>query len=69
MFCLCAIFTTSDPGSATPGQPASESNPIEFPAKQSSKKEGISKGSVNLFKLYRFKLLVLQIIISFDSQF
>ena len=42
--------TITAPGSAIPGQPASESRPIEVPSKHGSRYELISSCEVNLFK-------------------
>jgi hypothetical protein len=50
MFFSCAKRTTSEPGSATAGQPASDNNPIECPSLHGFKYFGISEASVNLFK-------------------
>jgi len=49
MFDWWAIFIISDPGSATPGQPASETKPILWPWCIGSKKEFNSSFTVNLF--------------------
>jgi len=37
MLFSCASFTISAPGSAIPGQPASESKPVGFPLLQASR--------------------------------
>ena len=51
----CAKRTTSAPGSATPGHPASETSPTETPCLHGFRYVGISEGSVNLFKENNFK--------------
>ena len=55
IFLSCAIFTTSAPGSAIAGHPASDSKPTIFPSKQEFKNDGMSAGSVNLFKGCKIK--------------
>ena len=47
----CAILTTSAPGSAIPGQPASDNKPTGLPLRQPSRKLGKSLSSVYLFKI------------------
>jgi hypothetical protein len=55
MFFSCAILTTSAPGSAIAGHPASDKRPTIFPSKQEFKYDGMSEGSVNLFKGCKIK--------------
>ena len=56
MFFWCASFTISAPGSATPGQPASDNKPIVLPSKQGLIKLGKSSGCVCLFNSKSVKL-------------
>ena len=50
-FLRCAIATTSAPGSATAGHPASEITPIGFPASSGFKYPDISSGEVCLLSV------------------
>jgi len=52
---LCAIETISAPGSAMPGQPASEITPTFSPSRHGFKKVGSNAMSVNLFRVSIFK--------------
>jgi hypothetical protein len=53
---LCAIDTISAPGSAIPGQPASDITPTFSPSRHGFKKVGSNVMSVNLFRVSIFKL-------------